>query len=102
MSKEFPVPRFPILGFRIPKSVWHMGILEYRGKASRHEIAGRGAGAGGRAGPGTATGGGIGHRMSNTNSGVGHGMTNGVPGRLVRDPGATLWAKEGGPKGDRH
>ena len=37
MSEEISVPRFPILGFRIPKSefrnpnsVWHMGILEYR------------------------------------------------------------------------
>ena len=37
------------------------------------------------------------------NSGVGHWMSDGAdPGRLVRDPGATLWAKEGGPKGDRH
>ena len=30
MSEEICVPRFPILGFRIPKFVWRMGILEYR------------------------------------------------------------------------
>ena len=30
MDEEFPVPRFPILEFRIPNSVWHMQDLEYR------------------------------------------------------------------------
>ena len=30
MSKEICVPRFPILEFRNPKSVWHMQNLEYR------------------------------------------------------------------------
>ena len=30
MDEEISVPRFPILGFRIPNSVWHMGNLEYR------------------------------------------------------------------------
>ena len=39
MSEEICVPRFPILGFRIPKSVWHMGILEYR----TMRLGGRGA-----------------------------------------------------------
>ena len=39
MSKEISVPRFPILGFRIPNSVWHMGILEYR----TMRLGGRGA-----------------------------------------------------------
>ena len=39
MDEEFPVPRFPILGFRIPNSVWHMGILEYR----TMRLGGRGA-----------------------------------------------------------
>jgi len=46
MDEEFPVPRFPILGFRIPNSVWHMGILEYR----TMRLGGRGAHMGGRAG----------------------------------------------------
>ena len=50
--------------------------------------------------------GGIGHRMSNTNSGVGHGMTDGVPGCLVLNrKGPTLGTdtrKEGDrSKGDR-
>ena len=30
MSEEICVPRFPILEFRIPNSVWHMQDLEYR------------------------------------------------------------------------
>ena len=36
----FRIFRFPILEFRIPNSVWHMGILEYRtmysGSAGAH------------------------------------------------------------------
>jgi hypothetical protein len=30
MIPDFPVPRFPILDFRIPNSVWRMENLEYR------------------------------------------------------------------------
>ena len=38
---HFPIPdsRFPILEFRIPNSVWHMGNLEYR----TMRLGGRGA-----------------------------------------------------------
>ena len=79
MSEEIAVPRFPILDFRIPNSVWRMGILEYRtmrlrGPRGAHELRVGGTWAGCN---------GVGHRMSYTNSGVGHGMTDGVPGRLV-------------------
>ena len=69
MSEEISVPRFPILGFRIPNSVWHMEDLEYRTMRS----GGRGAHMGGRE---RATGG-VGHGMSNANSGVGHSMSGG-------------------------
>ena len=48
MNEEISVPRFPILGFRIPNSVWRMGILEYR------TMRLRGRGAHGRAGAGSA------------------------------------------------
>ena len=80
MDEEISVPRFPILGFRIPKSVWRMGNPEYRTMRS----GGRGAHMGGRErATGTGDGGGVGHGMSNANSGVGHWMTDGVPGCLV-------------------
>ena len=49
-----PDSRFPILGFRIPNSVWHMGILEYRTMRSR----GRGGGRGRAGGSGYGDGGG--------------------------------------------
>ena len=39
MSEEICVPRFPILGFRIPNSVWRMQDLEYR----TMRLGGRGA-----------------------------------------------------------
>ena len=55
MSEEISVPRFPILGFRIPNSVWHMEDLEYRTMRS----GGRGAHMGGRErATGTGDGGG--------------------------------------------
>ena len=89
MSKEFPVPRFPILEFRIPKSVWHMQNLEYR----------------------TMRLGAAGAHMSGTWASRGPGVTGwdiecrrGDPGALLANPGAGLWAKEGRnrSKGERH
>ena len=74
MSEEISVPRFPILGFRIPKSVWHMG----NHGIPHHEIASpRGAHRRAGAGDGHGRRGGGGHGMSYTNSGVGHWMTDG-------------------------
>ena len=79
MSEEISVPRFPILGFRIPKFVWHMQNLEYR----TMRLGGRGA-----HGPGV--------------TGWDIECPRGDPGALLVNPGAGLLAKEGGPKGDRH
>ena len=66
MSEEISVPRFPILGFRIPKFVWHMGILEYRTMRS----GGRGRHPGARSGGSRSGCNGVGHGMSYANSGV--------------------------------
>lgn len=46
-DSEFPDSRFPILDFRIPNSVWHMGNLEYRTMYSRLRGSRARAGAGG-------------------------------------------------------
>ena len=72
------------MGFRIPNSVWRMGILEYR----TMRLGVRGAHMSGRErGPrGRATG----------VTGWDIGCRRGDPGHLVRDPGARLLAKEGG------
>jgi hypothetical protein len=88
MSKEFPVPRFPILEFRIPNSVWHMQDLEYR------TMRLGAAGAHGRAGAGSAgTGdGGVGHGMSYTNS----------RGRTLNDRWGTWSSSVKSEWGDRH
>ena len=85
----FRISRFPILEFRIPNSVWHMGILEYRTRRLRAE----GAGAGGRdRGPrGRATGGG-GHGMSYANS----------RGRTLDVRWGTLSSTVKSERGDRH
>ena len=82
MDEEIPVPRFPILEFRIPNSVWHMEDLEYR----TMRLRGRGAHMGAH-GPGV--------------TGWDTGCRRGDPGVLLANPGATQLAKEGGPKGDQ-
>ena len=72
MSEEISVPRFPILGFRIPNSVWRMGNLEYRTMRSGAAGAHMG-GTWASRGPGV-TGWDMGCRTSDcyVNSGVGH------------------------------
>lgn len=93
----FRISRFPILGFRIPKSVWRMGILEYRTMRLRD----RGGAHGLRGGRGRATGG-IGHRMSYANSGVRHWMSWGGSWLPSERSWRGTMGKGRGTKGDRH
>ena len=76
------IPNFPIPDSGIPNSEIRMAYGNPG--IPNHEVAGPRAAAAVKESFTTGPrAGGIGHRMSNTNSGVGHGMSDGVPGHLV-------------------
>ena len=84
------IPNFPIPDSGIPNSEFRMaygnpGIPHHEVAGPRGRILGRG-----QEDPGPGV------------TGCDIGCHRADPGALLANPGAGLWAKEGGPKGDRY